>query len=160
MKVTIIADASHCSASGAAGYGWWTACERGKMGGGGQIKERIDGSGAAEMIAIVNAIHLSVKRTLIQEGDHLLLQTDCTAAIAAFNGSRLTMSKHEREAKKAFYKLKKEVKFNFTFRHVKGHSKRPEARFVTNNLCDMRAKKGMRLARARFGADEKGYPNE
>lgn len=151
MKVTIIADASHCSQTGAAGYGWWTACERGKRGGGGEIKDKVDSSGAAEMIAIVNALHISIKGELVQDGDHVLLQTDCQGAIDAFNSSRSRLTKDERAAKTAFFELKKKLGFSFSFRHVKGHTTRPEARYVTNNLCDKRAKDGMRLARQRLG---------
>lgn len=35
MKVTIIADASHCGNTGATGYGFWIASDRGKRNGGG-----------------------------------------------------------------------------------------------------------------------------
>jgi len=150
MRVTIIADASHCTQSGAAGYGWWTACERGKRGGGGEVKEKVDSSSAAEMIAIVNAVHISVKGELVQEGDHILLQTDCQGAIDAFMSTRNRLTKDEKRAKSAFFDLKRKVGFTFTFKHVKGHTSRPEARYVTNNLCDARAKKGMRLARQRL----------
>lgn len=150
MMVTIIADASHCPETGAAGYGWWTACGRGKRGGGGQIKEKVDRASAAEMIALVNALHLSVKEGLVQTGDYVLLQTDCLAAISALLSTRTRLSEDEKRAKRAFFELKKKVNFVFTLKHVKGHTNRPEARFVTNNLCDARAKKGMRLARQRL----------
>lgn len=151
MRVTIIADASHCSQTGAAGYGYWIACERGKQGGGGEIKERVDCSGAAEMIAIVNSVHISLKKGLVQSGDIVLLQTDCEAAILAFYGQRQRLTKDEKRAKATFFDLKREHGFKFNFRHVKGHTTRSEARFVTNNLCDARAKKYMRLARQRIG---------
>lgn len=66
------------------------------------------------------------------------------------------MTKHERAAKQTLWAMKTKHKFTFSFRHVKGHTDRPEARFVTNNLCDMRAKQAMRLARKRFGFTVKG----
>ena len=153
MKVTIIADASHCTHTGAAGYGFWIASERGKRPGGGQVRDRVDSSSAAEMIAIVNAAHQAIKDQLVQGGDHVLFQTDCESAILAFQGDRAGLTADERKAKKAFFELKREHGFTFSFRHVKGHTTRPEARFVTNNLCDARAKQGMRLARQRFQAD-------
>jgi ribonuclease HI len=155
VRVTIIADASYCSQSGAAGYGYWTACERGKRGGGGEITAKVDSSGAAEMMAIVNAIHISVTGELVVQGDHVLLQTDCQAAIDAFLGNRNRLTNSEKAAKQAFFDLKRRVSFTFSFRHVKGHTSRPEARYVTNNLCDKRAKAGMRLARLRL-ADSQG----
>lgn len=149
--VTIIADASYCHETGGAGYGYWTASARGKRGGGGSIKQQVDGSSAAEMIALVNALHLSVQHQLVLEGDHILLQTDCMSAIGAFNGTRTHLTRDERAAKTALFGIKRTGKLTLSFRHVKGHSKRPEARYVTNNLCDERAKAGMRLARQRFG---------
>lgn len=147
MRVTIIADASHCSESGAAGYGYWIAAERGKHGGGGFVRTRVSGSIAAEMIALVNAIAIALKRELVQKGDHVLLQTDCQGAIDAFTGVRTRIPKGEREAREIFFELKRGGGFTHSFRHVKGHSNNPEARYVTNNLCDKRAKQGMRLAR-------------
>lgn len=154
MRVTVIADASHCSQTGAAGYGWWTACERGKRGGGGQVQRKVDSSSAAEMIALVNALHLSVKGELIQAGDHVLFQTDCQAAIDAFMSTRNRLTKDEKAAKQAFFDLKREHSITFSFRHVKGHTNNPEARYVTNNLCDKRAKSAMRLARQRLAQGE------
>ncbi len=150
MRVTIIADASHCGQTGAGGYGYWIASERGKQGGGGQIKDPVDGSGAAEMIALINALHIALKTGLVVQGDHVLLQTDCQSAIGAFQGQRFTLTKDEKRAKSTFFDLKRVHGFTFSFRHVKGHTSRPEARYVTNNLCDARAKAGMRLARARL----------
>lgn len=151
MRVTIIADASYCSQTGAAGYGWWTACERGKQGGGGAMKDKMCSSSAAEMMALVNALHISLRFNLVQGGDHILFQTDCMAAIDAFHGKRQQLNKSERAAKKLIYDLKRQNNLTYSFRHVKGHTNRKEARFVTNNLCDMRAKVGMRLARQKFG---------
>lgn len=151
MLVTIIADASYCPMTGAAGFGWWTASERRKQGGGGEVKERVDGSSAAEMIALVNALYISLNNKLVLRGDHILLQTDCMSAIDAFNGKRTILTKDERAAKKKLFDLKREHGVTLTFRHVKGHTNRAEARYVTNNLCDARAKDGMRKARARFG---------
>lgn len=154
MRVTIIADASYCSQTGAAGYGFWIACERGKRGGGGPIERKLDNSSSAEMMAIVNAVYIAATRELIQQGDHVLLQTDCQSAIDAFSNLRKRLKQTEKDAKDEFYKLKREHGFTFSFRHVKGHTSRPEARYVTNNLCDKRAREGLRLARQRLADSE------
>jgi ribonuclease HI len=154
MRVTIIADASHCSDTGASGYGYWIASERGKHGGGGSVRTKVSGSIAAEMIAIVNAIDVAVKRELLQKGDHALLQTDCQGAIDAFIGLRKRLTQHEKGAKEIFFELKRGAGFTFSFRHVKGHTSNTEARFVTNNLCDKRARKAMQLARRMLGETE------
>jgi ribonuclease HI len=155
MRVTIIADASHCSDTGAAGYGYWIATERGKHGGGGFIRQKVSGSIAAEMMAIINAVAVAAKRELLQKGDHALLQTDCQGAIDSFTGLRKRLTQHEKDAKELFFELKRGTGFTFSFRHVKGHTSRPEARFVTNNLCDKRAKDGLRLAREWILTDSK-----
>lgn len=81
----------------------------------------------------------------------MLLQTDCQSAIDAFEGRRdQSMSSDERKARTELFRLKRETRFTIGFRHVKGHTSRTEARYVTNNLCDKRAKAGMRLARQRI----------
>jgi ribonuclease HI len=146
MRVTVMVDASYCP-SGCAGYGFWIASERGKRPGGGPVNRRVDTSSAAEMAAIAIAIRIGVEIELIQEGDHVLIQTDCTAAIMGFDGSRDKLSHDERDAKKQVFKIKSRVKFTMSFKHVKGHSDIREARYIANNLCDMRAKEGLRLAR-------------
>lgn len=115
------------------------------------MKERVSSSAAAEVLALVNALHLSIRFELVQAGDHVLLQTDCMSAIGALDGSRQQLDKGERAGKAEIYKLKKAHGLTFSFRHVKGHTRKTEARYVTNNLCDQRARQGMRLARQRFG---------
>lgn len=78
-----------------------------------------------------------------------MMQTDCQAAIDLFsNKNRPRASKDERAAKAKLFELKREHGFTLSFRHVKGHTNRPGARFTTNRLCDERAKAGMRRARA------------
>lgn len=147
MRVTVIADASYCP-SGCAGYGYWIASERGKRPGGGPVNRRVDTSSAAEMAAIAIAIREGVENGLIHPGDHVLIQTDCTAAILGFEGGREKLSHDERDAKKQLYRIKASVKFTMSFKHVKGHSGIREARYIANNMCDMRAREGLRVARS------------
>lgn len=155
MRVTIIADASHCTETKAAGYGFWAVSERGKHGGGGSMSKPVDTSSAAELMAIVNGLFFGKMRGIVDAGDHVLLQTDCQRAIDILEGRISTMSKDERAGRKRFYELKREYACTVSFRHVKGHTNRTEARYVTNNLCDKRAKDGMRLARARLRKEAK-----
>lgn len=155
MRVTVIADASHCPDTGAAGYGYWAVSERGRQGGGGPIRDQIDNSTAAEMAALVNGLFFACMSGIAQSGDHVLLQTDCTGAIAALESKRTELSRDERAARKRFFEVKKEHGVTVSFRHVKGHTRRTEARYVTNNLCDQRAKTGMRLARKRIKENAK-----
>lgn len=154
MRVTVITDASHCPVTKAAGYGYWAVSERNRRGGGGPIRCPIDTSSAAEMIAMAYGLYHACTNGVAQEGDHVLLQTDCTGAIAALRSKRKELSKDERYAKKRFFEVKNEYGVTVSFRHVKGHTSRTEARYVTNNLCDQRAKAGMRLARKILAREE------
>jgi ribonuclease HI len=119
------------------------------------MQNPIDSSNAAEMAAMVNGLFFACMSKIAEEGDHVLLQTDCTGAIAALESKRTELTKDERHAKKRFFEIKKEFGVTVSFRHVKGHTRRTEARYVTNNLCDQRAKNGMRLARKRFQGEAK-----
>src|SRR3546814_6462098 len=78
------------------------------------------------------------------------VQTCALPILLALESKRKELSKDERSARKQFYALKEKHGVTVSFRHVKGHTKREEARYVTNNLCDQRAKVGMRLARKRI----------
>lgn len=114
------------------------------------MQRAIKGPAAAEMFAVCNALYIAVRRGLVLERDHVLVQTDCMAAIHAFDGSRQVKNVDEVEAVRYFHQFRKEQSFTVSFRHVKGHTRRTEARYVTNNLCDKRAKDGMRQARKKL----------
>lgn len=150
MRVTIITDASYCPDTNVAGYGYWIACERGKQGGGGEMKSLVDGSVEAEMQAIVNAVHIAASLSLVQAQDDILIQTDCMAAIDAFRGTRKVLKKQELEAVYALSRLRCKHGLGIGFKHVKGHSNNTDARSITNKLCDKRAKESMKRARARI----------
>lgn len=147
MRVTVIADASYCPEYKVAGYGYWIACGRGKQGGGGAIKTPVLNNIVAEMMAIANSLWHGLKEGLIAEGDEVLLQTDCIPAIEAFEGERKRLVSEERSVVNTLKDMQTRFSLQFEFRHVKGHSGRKEARFVTNKLCDKRAKQAMREAR-------------
>lgn len=119
------------------------------------MQNPISSSGAAEMAALVNGLFFACMSGIAREGDHVLLQSDCTGAIAALESKRKELSADERNARKRFFEIKKEYGVTVSFRHVKGHTNRTEARYVTNNLCDQRAKNGMRLARKRLKGEVK-----
>lgn len=149
MNITIIADASFCPDEHVAGYGFWIASQRGKLGGGGKCIDggRVDSSTAAEMMAVCDSIHQAIEARLVQPQDSVLVQTDCMAAIQAFQGLRTNLPVQERNAVKYMQQLTKELALTFMFKHVKGHSGILDARSITNKLCDERAKKAMRIAR-------------
>lgn len=153
MNVTIIADASHCPETKVAGYGFWIASGRGKFGGGGAMRSKVDNSTIAEMQAVVNSLWIALDKGFAQEGDEILIQTDCLAAIQAF-GSQRYLSADEQKVTRALRGLADNFKLKLKLKHVKGHTTRAEARFVTNNCCDKRAKAAMRKARTQHNINQ------
>lgn len=148
MNVTIFADASYCHKERVGGYGFWVACERGKKAGGGRLRSpSVDSSTVAEMMALANALHSAIVDKLVQDGDIVLLQTDCMAAIDAFEGKRKNLIEQEKQVLKFVCGLIQKGRLKLQYRHVKGHTGNTDKRSITNELCDKRAKKGLNVAR-------------
>ena len=147
MWVTIIADASYCPDTGKAGYGFWIASQRGKRGGDGIIETDVENNIAAEMMALLNALHVARKAELILEHDSVLLQTDCQPAIDAFKGRRQSITQQEKDLVSWYTKFREEHSLHIRLKHVKGHTAREDARYVVNNICDKKARRNMRKAR-------------
>lgn len=155
MLVTLLADASFCPETRVGGYGYWIASGRGKRGGGGVFRKRLASSALAEMLAIANALYIAKSVGLIQFRDHVIIQTDCQAAIIAFHNGR-KLNKDEEDAYKFFINFMTIAGVSTEFRHVKGHSSKKEARYAANKHCDVRARDYMRQARTlyrTFGSD-------
>ncbi len=147
MLVTIIADASWCPHTGAAGWGAWIATERGKKRVGGPIKIPVQSAKASEMMGIVNAFWEACKAGLVQPYDVVLLQTDCLWGLESFQGVRRCETEHETMAVEHLHRYLKHYSVNPIYRHVKGHTNRKEARYVVNDICDQDAKTHMRKMR-------------
>lgn len=143
-------DASHCPDTKVAGYGVWVASQRGKRAFDGAFKTTIDNATIAEMAAITNALYMGIKSGLIVSWDEVLVQTDCIAAILAFTGARNPAHSEERKIIDKQKELIVLYDITVRFKHVKGHSDNPGNRYVSNNICDRKAKTNMRNARQRF----------
>jgi ribonuclease HI len=102
------------------------------------------------MKAVCNALVYALNAGLIEQGDVVLIQTDSTEAIAAFEHRRVPGQSGERDAVSFLDQFKKERNLTLRFRHVKGHSSKPGARYAANNHCDTRAKQAMRKVRAQL----------
>lgn len=153
MNVTIIADASWCPDTKAAGYGYWIACQRGRRNGGGTIRRQVSTSQVAEMMAVVNGIWHGMVEGYIVRGDVLLVQTDCQNAINLFRaGDRGTTE--EREVLAFLGKLVQANELTLNLRHVKGHTSGDTPRTYVNNVCDKVAKKHMRGMRHHLRCNE------
>jgi len=148
MLVTIIADASYCHKDRVAGYGFWIACERGKLAGGGPMRERVGSSLLAEAKAVCIGLYTAVRNELIRPQDSVLLQTDCIGAIAFLHRTATPLSKSEAGKVKEFFNtLVRQNALTVEFRHVRGHTKVRDARSLCNRHCDSRAKQGLAMAR-------------
>jgi ribonuclease HI len=145
MNVTLLSDASWCPETFAGGWGSWAVSERQACGGGGSLKERVPSSNHAEMMAVVNALHHAFIAGVLCDGDTVLIQVDCVAAIRSLEGPLRYADFYPIVDR--FKKFKTAHKLKISFRHVKGHTGRTEARYIANKMCDKRAKKGMRDAR-------------
>lgn len=148
MLVTIMTDASWCPDTHAGGYGFWIACERGKLPGGGPFRVAVRSAGHAEMMAICNAIYDARKQGLVHVGDTLLVQTDCRQAMDV-------LEQRVHVGFKDIIDYFNSIRHGLTvhFRHVKGHTSNSDSRSVANKMCDKRAKEGMRIARAAVNAN-------
>ncbi|MEZ2310815.1 ribonuclease HI [Paraburkholderia sp. RCC_158] len=146
MLVTVIADASYDPQTRAGGFGYWAVSERKRESGGGPFKSLSRNNNVAEMMAIMNGVHLAFVHGVALPGDAILAQTDCQAAILAFEGKRVLQPDETIlvEGLKTLLELKGAT---VRFRHVKGHTSGKEPRLWVNNHCDALAKQGMREAR-------------
>lgn len=158
MLVTLLCDASHCPDTKAAGFGYWIASGRGKDGGGDIIRFPVEAPRTAEMMAIVNTLHIAMKKGLLQRGDKALIQSDCKEAMLYLAIKQSVLSFQELSAYDAFHKLISIGEFQeVEFRHVKAHTNRREPRYAANRHCDIRAKLHMRKMRRRFRGDMEAY---
>lgn len=148
MRVTLICDASYCHKHKVAGYGFWIASERGKLGGSGEISQEVENNNTAEMMAICNTIWKGVNHNLIQPGDALLIQTDSVTAIGKLRGALPIATEQERAVLVYFDKTVARNALLIEFRHVRGHTSFDGARYAANRMCDMRARRAMRMARS------------
>lgn len=154
MWITIIADASFCPDTKVGGYAFWIASQRGKEGGDGTFAGNVVNHIAAEMQALLNGLHAAVKRGLVRGGDCVLLQTDCQAAIDAFEGKRLNITQEEQGLVSWLERFKEVNDLHIRTKHVKGHTRREDSRYVVNNICDRKARANMRLARGQHYIQE------
>lgn len=151
MLITILADASWCPDTRVAGYGYWIASDRGSEGGGGVMTTRqVASNTVAEMMALANALHHAMLLDLVQADDSILFQTDCIAAILGFTGKRMLALEQERLVNAYMRRSQRMLNLEFEYRHVKGHTRSREARFLANNHCDAQARSYMRQARMLF----------
>lgn len=153
MNVTIISDASHCSKSKVGGYGFWSVSTRGRHGGSGSFKQTLRGSFAAESLAVVNALFITLRLGIAMKGDKIIFQTDAKYSIDVFVGiAKKIKDPVVLKAREEFNKLIAQHELTFEFRHVRGHTQVADQRSKAQRHCDERAKEGLRKARVEAAA--------
>lgn len=156
MLVTLMTDASHCPDSGAAGFGFWCASDRGKLAGGSAFRGAIKDSYEAEFKGVANSLKAAINAGLILNGDKVLIQLDCIGVITCI-GRKNKPRADVIVVLDYIQNIAKEHELTLLCRHVKGHTKRLEGnRFKANNHCDIRAKNAMREARKILKAEKNG----
>lgn len=147
MICTLMTDASHCSDTGAAGFGFWVISNRGKLAGGKPLTGLVKDSYEAEAKGVANSLVIGFRSGIIQSGDKVVIQLDNLSVVNAIN----------KKLRKVRNDIKIVVDFIFNFclennididcRHVKGHSNKKQNRFLANKNCDKRAKEQMKIYR-------------
>jgi ribonuclease HI len=147
MRSTVITDASF-DRVGSRGYGGWAAWVRLD-----HLPKPIKKSGAftkypvhnslqAEVLACVNGIAVA----LHYGASDILLQTDCVAVVSVINKKAKPTAKALPLVNHALGMINL-TGVRLKARHVKGHTKNPDARSYVNRWCDAEAKKHMRRLR-------------
>lgn len=160
----LFVDASLCTRTKAAGWGAWfkrDGMDRGELSGG-AFRGPMDGSNAAELAGIANAVYWAAHAALLRQGDVLLIQCDNAHALAQIrracgaydNPAKLTVgiggpvvTRIEREALDFLRATIEPNEIQLGVRHVKGHTSNDDGRSWVNDTCDKIAKRHMREAR-------------
>jgi ribonuclease HI len=146
-SITIIADASFCSETKAAGYGAWIAGSLGRRAFEGPLNAPRDNN-VAETMAIVNALWHGFKTGLIKAKSDILIQSDSETAIAILKGDKVASNQQYRDAVAYVHRLVSCFSLTLRYKHVPGHTKGADSRTRAQNHCDIAAKRQMLMQRA------------
>jgi ribonuclease HI len=141
MLVTIITDASFYKEHNVGAWACYIISNRGKLVKSDSFKTKIETPQVAELCAVVKGLYFALKEKLAQNGDTIMLQTDCLYVIHLIN--KLHKPKRDLEKQALQFLFSWQAKYNLIYKtkHVKGHSSKKEPRFWANNLVDRLAKK-------------------
>lgn len=171
--VTIFADASFCPKSGAAGWGaWMVGNGKPSSSSGGALQGKLKQADDAEMMALANALHVAVERGYVREASVVMLQSDCSNALARIRGlvgtatdspmkdradgipaGRINSTDRFKGERSEQYRavaligdIASRMSLRLVTRHVRGH-RAGEGRNWVNQSCDQIARSAMRLRR-------------
>jgi ribonuclease HI len=165
-SATIIADASHCGQTGAAGWaGWIKSDGRKSILRSGPIKSKAANAMEAELLAIANSLHVALQESYIASGSLVMIQSDSMAALGIVRQAIPGVSDRRHAAGLPVARRRKQVLSDLSIkardfiaalvadnqlvvsvRHVKGHTEGGGRQWV-NRACDAAARKEMRQAR-------------
>jgi len=151
VLVSVFADASYHHESRAGGWAGWAKSDRGSHYEGGPIRTPLASSTEAEFLAVVNAVHMSIKAKITEKHDFILIQSDCQSVEHILFKPNYVMTSIIKRARAHLMALRFEHQLSFSYRHVKGHSYKNEPRYAINRLCDGIAGRGMVQARTARG---------
>lgn len=146
-SLTIIADASFCSDTKAAGYGVWLAGSHGRDAFEGPLKKPHDNN-VAETMAITNALWHGLKSGLLKSNTNVLIQSDSETAIKVLTGEKAPSNQQYRDAVAYVQQLATRYALTLRYKHVPGHTKGADNRTRAQNHCDSAAKRQMLLQRS------------
>ena len=141
---TVITDASFCLKTKAAGWAAWIVLGRdNRLQKSGQLPD-CPSAMEAEMMAALNGIAIA----FAHGAGRVLLQTDCIAVVGCISGKKNKWLK----ARKRWNPLVERafpdgLPKNVEARHVKGHTRKADARSWVNRWCDEHARAEMRALR-------------
>lgn len=147
QSITIIADASYCSETKAAGYGAWVAGSNGKKGFEGPLNRPRDNN-VAETMAIANALWHGVNSGLLKPGSNVLIQSDSETAIKVLEGIKPPKCQQYKDALNYVRGLAGRYGLTLRYKHVPGHTRGADSRTRAQNHCDVAAKRQMLKQRA------------
>lgn len=151
--ITIIADASYCPNTKAAGYGVWVNGCFGKSPFEGQLQSPACNN-TAEIMAVANALWHAMHNHLVYAKSFVLIQTDSSTAIGMFEGKIEPKNDQQIAAKYYVRDIIRRFELSVTYRHCPGHTNALTKRSIAQQHCDDRAKRQMLKARASMNLAE------
>lgn len=152
-SITIIADASFCSKTKAAGYGVWLASNNGKQAFEGPLHSPSDNN-VAEAMAIANSLWHGLQSGLIKPKSNILIQSDSDSAIKTLSFKNNPYCQQMRDVAQYVESLVTRYKLRIRYKHVPGHTIGADKRTKAQNHCDSAAKRQMLLQRSTMGFEE------
>lgn len=140
--VTINTDAGvHPSGKGA--FAFWIKMDEKTIQRSGVLKDDPIDSTQAEMMCIINALHVAKKSREFFTSDVIVINTDSLGSIHAFTNQPHNVKQKYKSIRWAYIELVRGLKQEIKFKHVKGHTPKDThtPREYINDWCDKEVRK-------------------